>query len=160
MRTTYIWWGHLIADNEPSEHVIKEVLRNAWNKMGAVKILKAKPNIFAITVGKEAIARRLLERNPWFIKDYTFSVKLWPSYHYLDDIDANRAIFWIQAHGVPKQLCTVKNGRCISERLGVVLEVGDPVESGFRGFLRFRVDFDASKPLIFQLKIPCPKEGR
>lgn len=127
--------------------------------MGAVKILKAKPNIFAITVGEEAIARRLLEGNPWFIKDYTFFVKLWPAYHYLDDIDGNRAIFWIQAHGVPKQFCTVKNGMCIGERLGAVLEVGDSVESSFRGFPCFRVDFDASKPLISQLKIPCPKEG-
>lgn len=81
--------GRLIADNEPSEHVVKEVLRNAQNKMGAVKILKAKPNIFAITVGEEAIARRLLKGNPWFIKDYTFFVKLWPSYL---DVHAERKV--------------------------------------------------------------------
>ncbi|KAB2600208.1 hypothetical protein D8674_010479 [Pyrus ussuriensis x Pyrus communis] len=34
----------LLADNEPSEHV-----------MGVVKVLKAKPNIYAINVGEEAV---------------------------------------------------------------------------------------------------------
>ncbi|XP_009367351.2 uncharacterized protein LOC103957011 [Pyrus x bretschneideri] len=151
--------GRLITNNEPSEHMVKEVLHNAWNKMGDVKILKAKPNILAITVEEEAITRRLLEGNPWFIKDYTFSVKFWPSYHSLDDIKANRAIFWIRAHGVLRHFCTLKNAKCIGERLGDVLEVDNPLESGFRGFLRLKVDFDASKPLITQLKISCPKEG-
>ncbi|KAB2629088.1 hypothetical protein D8674_033883 [Pyrus ussuriensis x Pyrus communis] len=51
------------------------------------------------------------------------------------------------------------NAKCIGERLGDVLEVENPLESGFRGFLRLKVDFDASKPLITQLKISCPKEG-
>lgn len=86
--------GHLIADNEPSKHVVKEVLRSAWNKMGMVKVLRDKSNIFAIIVGEENVARRLLEGNPWFIKDYTFSVKLWPSFHSLDDIEPDRGIYW------------------------------------------------------------------
>lgn len=80
--------GKLIADNEPSQIGVNEVLRSAWNKMGVVRILKAKNNIYAITVGKEAVARKLLEGNPWFITDYTFFVKLWPSYHSLDDIQS------------------------------------------------------------------------
>lgn len=44
--------GRLIADNESSKHVVKEMLWNGWNKMGVVKVLRAKPNVFAITVGK------------------------------------------------------------------------------------------------------------
>ncbi|KAB2612811.1 hypothetical protein D8674_041722 [Pyrus ussuriensis x Pyrus communis] len=80
--------GKLTADNEPSQIVVNEVLRSAWNKMGVVRISKAKNNIYAITVGKEVMARKLLEGNPWFIRDYTFFVKLWPSYHSLDDIQS------------------------------------------------------------------------
>lgn len=73
--------------------MVKEVLRNAWNKIGVVKVLRAKPNVFAITVGEESMVRHLMEGNPLFIKDYMFSVKLWPSYHSLDDIIADRAVF-------------------------------------------------------------------
>ncbi|RXH85805.1 hypothetical protein DVH24_014400 [Malus domestica] len=98
--------GRLIADNEPSQNVFKEILRSTWNKMGVVRVLRAKENICASTVGEEEVARKLLEGNPWFVKDYTFFVKLWPSYHSLDDIEADRAIYWIQAHGIPRSHCT------------------------------------------------------
>ncbi|RXH95865.1 hypothetical protein DVH24_008365 [Malus domestica] len=56
--------GRLIADNEPSQIVVKEVLRSIWNKMGVVRISKAKNNLYAIKVGEEAVACKLLEGNP------------------------------------------------------------------------------------------------
>ncbi|KAM1271324.1 hypothetical protein ACFX2J_032162 [Malus domestica] len=65
--------GRLIADNEPSQTVVKEVLRSAWNKMGLVRVQRAKANVYAITVEDEAVARKILEGNPWFTRDYTFS---------------------------------------------------------------------------------------
>ncbi|KAM1616995.1 hypothetical protein TB1_025176 [Malus domestica] len=85
--------GRLIADNEPSQTVVKETLKSAWNKMGVVSVQRAKANVYAITVGDEHVARKILEGNPWFIRDYTFSVKFWPSYHSLDDIKVDRAIY-------------------------------------------------------------------
>lgn len=36
--------------------------------MGIVKVIKAKANVYPITVGDEAVARRLLDGNPWFVK--------------------------------------------------------------------------------------------
>ncbi|KAM1263020.1 hypothetical protein ACFX13_028749 [Malus domestica] len=85
--------GQLIADHEPSQNVVKETLRSAWNKMGVVRVLKAKDNKYIIAVGDEVVARKLMEGNLWFVKDYTFSVKLWPLYHSIDDIKLDRAIF-------------------------------------------------------------------
>lgn len=101
--------GRLIADHELSQSVVKEILRSAWNKIGVVRVQRAKANIYAITVGEEAVARKILEGNPWFIRDYTFSVKLWPKFPSLDDIEPDRAIYWIQAHGIPRNYCTPKN---------------------------------------------------
>ncbi|KAM1515822.1 hypothetical protein ACFXTH_014853 [Malus domestica] len=149
--------GRLIADNEPSQYVVKEVLISAWNKMGVVRVQKAKPNVYAITVGEDAVARRILEGNPWFIRNYTFSVKLWSTYHFLDDIEADRAVFWIQAHGIPRNFCTMKNARCLREKIGAILEVEDPVEVGFRGFFQMRVDFDTWKPLVTYCSVLCPQ---
>lgn len=54
---------------------------------------KAKDNKYIIAVGDEVVARKLMEGNLWFVKDYTFSVKLWPLYHSIDDIKLDRAIF-------------------------------------------------------------------
>lgn len=65
--------GLLIAEHEPPQSVVKEILRAIWNNMGAVKVTKAKEKVYAITVGEEAVARRLLEGNPWFIKGFTFN---------------------------------------------------------------------------------------
>lgn len=126
---------------------------------GGCSRLCTKANVYAITVGEEAVAKRLLEGNPWFIRDYTFSVKLWPSFHSLDDIIPNKAIYWIQAHGIPRNYYTLKNARCLRSKMGAVLEVEDPLETGFRGFLHMRVGFDTLKPLLTSFLVPCLKLG-
>lgn len=102
------------------------------------------------------MAQWILDGNPWFVKGYTFSVKPWPKFHYLDDIAADRAIFWVQAHRIPRNLCTKKNTRCLGEKLGAVMEYEDPLEHGFRGFLRIKVDFDATKPFVTRIFMHCP----
>lgn len=61
--------GRLIADNEPSQTVVKETLKSTWNKMGVVRVLRTKVNIYAITIGEEVVARKIMEGNPWFIRD-------------------------------------------------------------------------------------------
>ncbi|KAB2611285.1 hypothetical protein D8674_019317 [Pyrus ussuriensis x Pyrus communis] len=92
--------GHLTADNESSKHMVKEMLWNTWNKMGVVKVLRARPNVFTIT-----------------------------------------------------------NARAMGQRIGAVLEVEDLLVTGFQGFTRLRVDFDACKPLVTYFQIPCQNFG-
>ncbi|KAB2614322.1 hypothetical protein D8674_021947 [Pyrus ussuriensis x Pyrus communis] len=101
--------GRLIADNEPSYIMVKEVLRSAWNKLGIVRISKAKDNIYAITIGEEAVVKKLLEGNPWFI----------------------RAIYWVQVHGILITFCTLKNARCLGSKIG---EWKTPWKLGFVAF--------------------------
>ncbi|CAL9006100.1 unnamed protein product [Prunus brigantina] len=116
-------------------------------------------NVFAITVSDEEVARRLIDGNPWFIKGNPFTIKHWPLYQSLDDIVADRAIFWVQAHGIPRNLCTMKNARALGARVGDVLEIEDLNVTGFRGFLRMKLDLDATKPLIPGFNMPCPTTG-
>lgn len=151
--------GRLIADQESSQNVVKDVWRFTWNKLGAICIFQVKPNVYSIQVGDESVAWRILDRNPWFVKGYTFSVKPWPIYHSLDVIDVNRATFWVQAHGIPRNRCTKKNTRYLGEKLGVVMEIEDPLQDGFMGFLRIKVDLDATKPIVTWVSMPCPIKG-
>lgn len=122
----------------------KEILKVAWNNMGEVKVSKAKPNVYAITVGKEDVAHWLLDGSPWIVKRYTLTAKPWPLYCSLDDIEANIMVFWVHAHGMPINLCTRKNARTLRGIIGSVLEVEDSAETGFK---HFKVDMDASRTL-------------
>lgn len=69
------------------------------------------------------------------------------------------AIYWVYAHDILMNYCTVKNARRLEARLGAVLEVEDSLETGFRGFLWIRVDFDATKPLLTSFSVPFPRLG-
>ncbi|CAB4303126.1 unnamed protein product [Prunus armeniaca] len=117
-----IWF---VAQHEPPQTVIKEVLHFVWNNIRAVKVTKANENVYAITLGEEVVARQLLDDNPWFVKGFSFSVKHWPLYCSLDDIVTDRAIYWVQAHGIPRNICSTKNARMLGARVRSVLKVED-----------------------------------
>ncbi|CAB4313912.1 unnamed protein product [Prunus armeniaca] len=154
--------GLLIAHVEPPQTIVKEILRAAWSRMGVIKVNKAKENVYSITVAEEEVASRILDGNPWFIKGYTFTVKLRPLYHSLDDIQNNTAIYWVQAHGLTRNLCTPKNARQLGSRIGAVMEVEDTDDAGFRGFLRMLIDMNISPRFLHAMpsrrKTPHPLE--
>ncbi|KAI5344400.1 PREDICTED: At4g02000 [Prunus dulcis] len=127
--------------------------------MGLVKVVKSKENVYVVTMEDAAIASRLLEGNPWFVKGHVFTLKQWPLYCSMDDIEANWAIFWVQAYGIPRNLCTMKNSRQLGEKVGSVMEVENFEDVGFRGFLRIRVDLDTSNSLLPDFFVPYPVMG-
>lgn len=55
--------GVLIADIEPNINV-KAVLQSQWKTFGHIRIARAKPNTYVISVGTEQLARRLFEGGP------------------------------------------------------------------------------------------------
>lgn len=117
--------------------------------------MRAKKNIYSIRVGSESLARRLIEGGPWNVKGLCFTIRHWPLYHSVDDIEPSRATYWIQAHGIPREMLSKANGRKLGLMLGSVLEVEDPAVVGIRGYLRLRIDFDACKPLSTSCLLPC-----
>lgn len=146
--------GILIADIEPGVGGVKATLLGIWRNLGQIKIMRAKKNIYSIRVGSESLARRLIEggRNA---KGLCFTIRHWPLYHSVDDIEPSRATYWIQAHGIPKEMLSKTNERKLGLLLGSVLEVEDPAVVGIRGYLRLRIDFDVRKPLSTSCLLPC-----
>lgn len=147
--------GYLIADVEPGVGGVEATLLGLWLNLGQIRIVRAKKNVYSIRVGSEQLARRLIDFGPWNVKGYCFSIRHWPLYHSLDDIEPTRATYWIQAHGIPREMLTLSNGRKLGTILGSVFEVEDPAVAGYRGFLRLRIDLDASKPLPTCCLLPC-----
>ncbi|XP_004309645.1 PREDICTED: uncharacterized protein LOC101315302 [Fragaria vesca subsp. vesca] len=146
--------GILVADEEPSLGGIKNGLMNMWKSLGQIRIIRAKKNTCSISVGSEKLASKLLDTSPWLIKGYCFSIRHWPRYHLIEEIESNRVSFWIEAHGIPLEQMTKNNGRKLGEMLGSVLDVEDPSVVGFRGYLRIRVDLDTWRPLTTFVPLP------
>ncbi|KAM1255859.1 hypothetical protein ACFX1Q_030076 [Malus domestica] len=109
--------GLLVTDVEPSQLIIKDVLRSIWRKMDNIKVLRAKANVYSIEVGDEQVARRILA-----------------------------------VPGSSKNMCIVKNARMLGSKIGSILEVEDPMTSGFRGFVRVR-------SLLTTFNTPYPING-
>lgn len=147
--------GFLIADIEPGAGGVKATLLGLWKNIGQIRIVRAKKNVYSISVGSEKLARRLIDGSPWNVKGYCFSLRNWPLHLSIDDIEPTRSIYWIQAHGIPREMLSVSNGRKLGALLGSLLEVEDPAKVGNRGFLRLRIDIDASKPLSTSCLLPC-----
>lgn len=90
----------------------------------------------------------------WNVKGFCFSIRHWPLYQSIDDIEPNRATYWIHAHGIPREMLSIANGRKLGSLLGSVIDVEDPSLVGNRGFLRLRINFDAHKPLATSCFLP------
>lgn len=147
--------GYLIADIEPGVGGVKATLLGIWRNLGQIRIVRAKKNVYSIRVGSEKLACKLIEGGPWNVKGFCFSIRHWPLYHSVDDIEPTRATYWIQAHGIPREMLSLSNGRKLGNMLGSVFEVEDPAQVGYRGFLRMRIDLDARKPLPTCVQLPC-----
>ncbi|KAK9934097.1 hypothetical protein M0R45_021254 [Rubus argutus] len=146
--------GFLIADIEPGVGGVKATLLGIWRNFGQIRIIRAKKNVYSIRVGSEKLARRLIDGGPWNVKGFCFSIRHWPLYHSLDDILPVRASSWVQAHGIPKEMLSLNNGRKLGSMLGSVLEVEDPAKVGYRGYLRLRIDLDVCRPLPTSCLLP------
>lgn len=79
--------------------------------MGPVKVVKSNENVYVVTLEDEVVDIWLLEGNLWFVKGHVFTMKPWPLYCSIDDIEANQAIFWVQTHWIPRNLWVRKLGQ-------------------------------------------------
>lgn len=146
--------GILIADIEPAAGGVKATLLGIWKNFGQIRIIRAKKNVYSIRVGSQKLATRLINGGPWNVKGFCLSITQWPLYQSIDEIEPNRATYWIHAHGIPREMLSVANGRKLGSLLGSVIDVEDPSLVGNRGFLRLRIDFDAHKPLATSCFLP------
>ncbi|KAK9905215.1 hypothetical protein M0R45_000409 [Rubus argutus] len=74
--------------------------------------------IFSISAPSEAAADQLLDRGPWSILGYSFSMHHWPASCRLDDIPLHLISFWIQVLGLKQGQMTYSNARMIGTQIG------------------------------------------
>jgi hypothetical protein len=88
------------------------------------------------------------------------SLKPWSPDLALDEVNLNLCSFWVQVHGLPGQNMAAVNAVIIAQRLGKVLAVDHHDAKGLicQPFLRFRVELDATQPLLPGFHLP--RSGR
>ncbi|BFG29034.1 hypothetical protein CerSpe_153080 [Prunus speciosa] len=155
--------GFLIAEKEPLIGGVKNALRREWRNIvhsDDVKIAWANPNVYVITVESDLVAKKLIDRGPWYFHDDVFSLQEWPMNCSLDEIIPCKAAFWIQAHGIPLGQMTACNAKMLANRIGKEVLVEDPTKTGMRGFLRLRVEINTSRPLPLGFWLPRGQNER
>lgn len=67
----------------------------------------------------------------------------------IQELDLYKSAFWVQIHGLPREMLTINNAERIGKVLGNLLEVDKAAIFGvtLRSYLRIRVEIDIKKPL-------------
>ncbi|PWA82942.1 hypothetical protein CTI12_AA174550 [Artemisia annua] len=90
-----------------------------------------------------------MAKSPWSVMGYYLTLASWNPDQTLDDIEFNRGMFWVQAHGIPFGRMTKAYAIELASKIGSLVEL-DCVGEGLqlnRPFLRFRVAVDLNAPL-------------
>lgn len=141
-------FGSLIADKPPNIGAVKRMLRNAWAAFGNVQIVDVKDLLFSIKVDNEVAAKKIIDGGPWTIMGFVFCVQYWPLNLALEELNPSLISYWVQAHGVPRGQMNGETAGQIGAQFERLIGFEDPDQpGGMRGYLRSRVELNASNPL-------------
>ncbi|GJT88030.1 retrotransposon protein, putative, unclassified [Tanacetum coccineum] len=101
------------------------------------------------------MSKIIIDESSCSVMGYYLALVPWYPDKTLEEIDFNRGMFWVQAHGLP--FGKMKKGYAIelASKIGTLVEV-DCVGEGLQlnRFLRFRVEADLSVPLCRGIELP------
>ena len=149
--------GNAMAGKTLNKWGIRNILRSAWREFGEIEIKWVRDNTFIITTIDESTAQKILDQAPWAVMKQNFAVQRWPQELALEEVQMNMMSFWVQIRGLPPNMSSVENIKCLVSKIGEVLETEDPSKA--RGFLRAKVTFDTAKPLVSGCWIPRPNNN-
>jgi hypothetical protein len=66
---------------------------------------------------------KALNNSPWNIKGAPLFLKCWENDETFEEINFQKAVFWVQIHGLPLEWMTAENAISIAESLGDLIEV-------------------------------------
>ncbi|CAL1370452.1 unnamed protein product [Linum trigynum] len=123
-RATRTLLGRLLTTDQIAILELRDVLIDAWQIKGRVKVSKASHDLFKIMLPNEEAKKWSLKRTPWVIKDKLLSLRSWtPSISRQIFEELFVSPFRIQLWGVKDDCCTKLFGRkIVASAIGQVLE--------------------------------------
>uniref|UniRef100_A0A2K1R9N2 DUF4283 domain-containing protein n=1 Tax=Populus trichocarpa TaxID=3694 RepID=A0A2K1R9N2_POPTR len=128
--------------------VVNSIAKRIWSSYGLSEVLSSDNGFFLFTFDSVDHATNVLERAPWHMANRTLVLK-----H-----DLARVLVWVRLYNVPLEYWTIKGLSCVASAIRV------PLQADHTTFLRKRlsyarvcVEIDASKTLIKEYDLRCPK---
>lgn len=131
------------------------ILKGAWRTKEPFTVHPWDHNHFLFEFKNIYDVEKIIADSPWSVMGFYLALAPWNPDQTLTEIDFNRGMFWVQAHGLPFDEMTKAYAKELASKIGNLIEVDCVGDGGqlSRPFLRFRVSVDLRAPLCPGLKI-------
>jgi hypothetical protein len=141
--------GQVISQRTQNNQSVFAALSKAWEFAVPFSFAVLGPNKFLIKLSKQAFLNRIQKHVTWNVNGYLIILQVWHPQATLGELPINKALFWIQVHGLPLMNMTTIIAISIGKALGNFIKVDEGLgaASTFRSYLRLLVELDVTKPL-------------
>ncbi|KAJ1390976.1 Zinc finger, CCHC-type [Sesbania bispinosa] len=152
----YTLIGKIISRKLINKTTTKTMILKGWGAIDKVSISDIGPNKFLFHFTDEDLMKRIIREAPWNVLGNHLNIQPWNPELSIEEVSFNLSPFWIQIHGLPIEMMTVKNASSIGSKLGSILRVENPMVEGhlLRSFFRVKVLINISKSFITGFWLP------
>ncbi|KAJ1394458.1 Zinc finger, CCHC-type [Sesbania bispinosa] len=145
----YTLIGKIISRKLINKTTAKSMILKGWGALDKVSISDIGPNKFLFHFTDEDLMKKVIREAPWNVLGNHLSIQPWTPEMSIEEVSFNLSPFWIQIHGLPIEMMTVKNATSIGGKLGTILRMENPMVEGhlLRSFFRVKVLLNIFKPI-------------
>ncbi|XP_062086035.1 uncharacterized protein LOC133792131 [Humulus lupulus] len=114
-------------------------------------------NLWGIFFDLEEDCQLVLRRRPRIVSNQLLNIREWPEDGDWQNVDMDKVVFWVQAHGLSTPYLNWENAPTIANKIGDYLDTdrASRLEAFRRGYLKIKVNIVVSHhlPAWFFLKI-------
>lgn len=147
--------ARILTDKTINLGAFKTTILKAWNPKKRVTTNILQNNLMAFIFEYENDINKIFNHS-WAFRDLQIIVRKWPPDLSLNEINLDRAYFWIQALNIPVCFINLNTAKLIENNVGTFLksDLNSPSPK-WKKALRIMVEIDLHQPLQSSLQIPC-----
>ncbi|KAJ1439248.1 hypothetical protein SESBI_02619 [Sesbania bispinosa] len=111
--------GKIINKKIINKTTANVMIVKGWNLPTMVSIVDIGPNKFLLQFEDEESMKRIAREAPWNIMGNRLSLQPWTPQMTVDEVKFDQNPFWVQLHGLPLDMMTLKNAARVYGRLSM-----------------------------------------